>query len=208
MSGESACGSWSRGGCPSAQTRWRPVGAGLGFSESPTDRMGHVALTPGVRRTRTGVGAGRSRPPGTGRPAADAGAEYRHDGHRELLRPDRARRRPRAPEAGLAARFAEDRPLDDVDETSCEDDEADDDLPEPELDEKLTIPEIKDIIRKRNVGRTKTSVPPKLKLSGLKKGELLQLLRDDDEHLARIAAAAASPDETPPAPAADECATA
>ena len=98
--------------------------------------------------------------------------------------------------------------MDDVDETSCEDDEADDDLPEPELDEKLTIPEIKDIIRKRNVGRTKTSVPPKLKLSNLKKGELLQLLRDDDEHLARIAAAAASPDETPPAPAADECATA
>ena len=98
--------------------------------------------------------------------------------------------------------------MDDVDETSCEDDEADDDLPEPELDEKLTVPKMKDIIRKRNVGRTKTSVPPKLKLSGLKKGELLQLLRDDDEHLARIAAAAASPDETPPAPAADECATA
>ena len=62
------------------------------------------------------------------------------------------------------------------------------------MDEKLTIPEIKDIIRKRNVGRTKTSVPPKLKLSNLKKGELLQLLRDDDD--ARIATAA------------DECATA
>ncbi len=93
--------------------------------------------------------------------------------------------------------------MDDVDETSCEDD---DDLPEPELDEKLTIPEIKDIIRKRNVGRTKTSVPPKLKLSNLKKGELLQLLRDDDD--ARIATAAASPDDAPPAPAADECATA
>ena len=96
--------------------------------------------------------------------------------------------------------------MDDVDETSCEDDEADDDLPEPELDEKLTIPEIKDIIRKRNVGRTKTSVPPKLKLSNLKKGELLQLLRDDDD--ARIATAAASPDDAPPAPAVDECATA
>ena len=46
------------------------------------------------------------------------------------------------------------------------------------------------------MGRTKSSVPPKLKLSNLKKGELLQLLRDDDD--ARIAAAAASPDDADP----------
>ena len=70
----------------------------------------------------------------------------------------------------------------------------------------MTVTELKDVIRKRNVGRTKKSVPPKLKLSGLNKDELVQLLRDDDD--ARIAAAAASPDDAPPAPAADECATA
>lgn len=105
---------------------------------------------------------------------------------------------------------AEDRSLDDVDETSCEDNEDDDDLPEPDAAARkdLTVLKLKTLIRKRNAGRSKNTDPPRMVFSHLKKDGLLELLGDDDEHLARIAAAAASPAETPPAPAADECATA
>ena len=69
----------------------------------------------------------------------------------------------------------------------------------------MTVLKLKTLIRKRNAGRSKNTDPPRMVFSHLKKDGLLELLRDDDE---RIAAAAASPAETPPAPAADECATA
>ena len=70
----------------------------------------------------------------------------------------------------------------------------------------MTVTQLKELIRKRNAGRSKNTDPPRMVFSHLKKPGLVQLLRDDDD--ARIAAAAASPDDAPPAPAADECATA